>query len=485
MPIESNLRKNQTHAVIRFLQVAVVLLIICPVSANFFSRVYKPKSGKETDTKPAPSGATAAMGPDAQVGSIITFENGIPLAHLANNNKIPLVGIGVGNLDHTIIPAMVAEAIQDDKKSLLIDTAHASVNEELVTLGVLRGLARVNLAEGEKLQIHIVTKVWYTHLGYERTKLSVKESLDAFAPLIENSNLDLHLHFMLHWPRCFDNIPWMNCKDDEANLPQYVKDIGPDPNRNPNGAWKESWKFLEEVYLSDDFPISSIGVSNFQLKDIEAMGSFARIHPHLVQVNVWSLLYDTHLIEYSHKHRIHVQVYNAMMSTIMQPEVAPRAFHHIQKVALEMSNQTGMDLTPAQVVLAWLIQHGVSVVPRTSKIERLVENSGVALASIPALTDLQVETVAHAVEAYLSGDDLEQDIHVSVTFHAVNKDIMLYWLGPHDEIRVSLLRKGDSFNETTYPNHMFRTYDASNKDVYVDHQVTANFGGHEDIHVEL
>jgi hypothetical protein len=62
---------------------------------------------------------------------------------------------------------------------------------------------------------------------------------------------------------------------------------------------------------------------------------------------------------------------------------------------------------------------------------------------------------------------------------------MLYWLGPHDEIRVSLLRKGDSFNETTYPNHMFRTYDASNKDVYVDHQVTANFGGHEDIHVEL
>lgn len=461
-------------------------LLSTSVNANLFSRMIKfGNQGREEEDRPAPSGAASAMGPDSQVGSIISVENGILLAHLANNNKIPLVGFGVGNLQHNLIANLVAEALQDDKKSRLIDTAHASGNEGLVAQGILQGVEQMQLAPGEKLQVHVVTKVWYTHLGYERTKLSVQESLQALEPILTSDKLDLKLHFLLHWPRCFDNIPWMNCARDEEELPQYVKDAGPDPNQSPDTAWKESWRMLEDLYLSEDYPIASIGVSNFHLHEIEAMESFSRIHPHILQVNVWSLLYDPHLVDYCHKRRIHVQVYNAMQGTIMQPENAPRAFHHIQKVAIEISNQTNMDLTPAQVILAWLIQHGVSVIPRTSKLERLAENSAVALTSIPAFTDLQVETIAHAVEAYLSGDDLEQDIHVSVTFHAVSKDIVIYWLGNTDEIRIALVRKGNTFNETTYPDHVFRTYDALNKDVFIDHHIKANYGDHENIHVEL
>jgi hypothetical protein len=105
---------------------------------------------------------------------------------------------------------------------------------------------------------------------------------------------------------------------------------------------------------------------------------------------------------------------------------------------------------------------------------------------LPALTDMQVETVAHSVEAYLSGDDLEHDIHVDVSFHAVNKDIMLYWQGQDgNEVRIAHVKQGEIFNETTYPNHVFRTYDASNKDVFIEHQIRANFGDHRSIHVEL
>jgi len=127
------------------------------------------------------------------------------------------------------------------------------------------------------------------------------------------------------------------------------------------------------------------------------------------------------------------------------------------------------------------------VIPRTTKMARLYENSAVALTQIPALSDMDVETIAHAVEAYLSGDDLAQDIHVSASFHAVNKDIMLYWL-KHDgeEVRVAFVPQGQVFNETTYPNHVYRFYDASNRDLpYNDHQIQANFGEHVSIHVEL
>lgn len=466
----------------------IMLIILGPVSAKagFFSRLVNFGEDKD-ETKPAPSGATKAMGPTAKVGSIITFEDGIPQVRLANNNMIPLVGFGVGNLQHDRIPSMVASAIQDDKKSRLIDTAHASNNEALVAEGILRGVEKMNLPDGEKLTVHVVTKVWYTHLGYERTKLSVQESLDALKPILESDKVEAKIHVLLHWPRCFHDIPWMDCEKDEEALPQHVKDAGPAPHQNPDDAWKESWKLLEDMYLSDDYPIESIGVSNFHLHDLEMMEAFARIHPHILQVNVWSLLFDANLIDYCHKRRIHVQVYNALHGTIMQPETAPRAFNHMQKVAFEISEELDDvdEVTPAQVILAWLIQHGVSVIPRTSKMSRLAENSATALTKIPALNDHQVETVAHSVEAYLSGDDLEQDIHVSITFHAVSKDIMLYWVSHLDEIRVAHIKKGETYKETTYPNHMFRTYDAKNKDVFVDHTIKTNFGGHEDIHVEL
>jgi diketogulonate reductase-like aldo/keto reductase len=456
------------------------LIDLQPVSANFFSRMY---GGNDSSEKPAPSGATAAMGSEAQVGSIVTFEDGVPLVHLANNNKVPLVGLGVGNLRHEIIPIMVAEGLQYDKRIRLIDTAHASNNEHLVAEGINKGVEK--LGKEERVEVHVVTKVWYTHLGYERTKLSVEESLAALQPVLDNDKVDLKIHLLLHWPRCFEDIPWMNCEGEEMDLPEEVKNAGPDPTKDPD-AWKESWKMLEDMYLSEKYPIASIGVSNFHLHDIEMMESFARIHPHILQVNLWSLLYDSLLVEYCHKHRIHVQVYNAMAGTVSKPEAAPRAYHHIQKVAYEISEEIDYNMTPAQVILAWLIQHGVSVIPKTSRLGRLNENSAVALASIPAFTDLQVETVAHSVEAYLSGDDLAQDIHVNVSFHAVSQDIMLYWRGKQgQEVRIAHIREGETFDETTYPNHKFRTYLASNKDVFIDHEVKANFGDHKHIHVEL
>jgi diketogulonate reductase-like aldo/keto reductase len=463
------------------LLLALVLVASSQVHANFFSRLLK----LPTDKDAPPSGAAAAMGSEAKVGSVVTFEDGMLMAHLSNNNKIPLVGVGVGNSPHNHVASLVAEAIQSDKKTRLIDTSHASHNEDLVAGGILSGRERVEDVDG-KMEVHVVTKVWYTHLGYERTKLAVQESLADFKPLFESDKVDLKLHVLLHWPRCFDNVPWMDCDKEERDLPAYVKNAGPDPAKDPDNAWKESWRLLEDMYLSDKYPISSIGVSNFHLHDLEKMDTFARIHPHILQVNLWSLLYDAMLIEYCHKRRIHVQAYNAIQGTVIQPGTAPRAYHHIQKVANEMRDSEKITVTPAQVILAWLVQHGVSVIPKTSLLSRLSENSAVSLANVPAMDDMQVETVAHAVEAYLSGSDLEQDIHVSVTFHAVSKDIMLYWRDRDGgEVRIAHVKQGETFNETTYPNHVFRTYDASNKDVFIDHEISANFGDHESIHVEL
>jgi len=411
----------------------------------------------------------------------LSFQEGVLMTRLSQDRRIPLVGLGVGHSPHRYVGALVAEALQDDKRTRLIDTASSSGNEELVAEGIVAGAERL----GEKIEVHVVTKIWYTHLGYERTKLSIQESLKALEPAMQSGNVDLKVHFLLNWPRCYNNISWMNCASEEQNLPSSVKQAGPDPNQD-NNAWKESWKYLEEAYLSGDYPIESIGLSNFHLHDLEQMDSFARVQPHILQANLWSTIYDSQLVDYCSKHDIHIQVYNAMQGTIGQPGRTPHAFHHVQKVANELTVATGLPVTPAQVVLAWLVQHGISVIPRTSKLGRLEENSGVVLSTIPEMTNEQVEVVAHAVEAFLSGQDMEKELHAAVTFHAVVEDLMLYWVASDGaETRIDHIRKGETFNETTYPNHLYKLYNAYNKDKYSEHRVAANFGEHQHIYIDM
>jgi len=461
--------------------VVIALFISAPeVSSNFFKNLAKRVKGEKTDEE----GGSGGDGSNDDYNQLV-IDQGIPMIILSNEKPLPLVGLGVGNLQHYMVPLMIAGAMQDDKRTRLFDTSHISDNEHLLAEGINQGIERLDNSE-QKLTIHVITKVWYTYLGYERTKISVKESFDSLKEATANTKIDLKVHILLHWPRCYDNISWMSCEDDEARMPEHIRNAGPPPHLDKNNAWKGSWKALEEAYNSKEVAIESIGVANFHLKDMEDLKQFAIVQPHILQINVWSLLYDPLLIDYCHKHKVHVQVYNVMNGILTDPDKAPNAFHHLQKVGSDLSDDLPEEVSPAQVVLAWLMQHGVSVVPRTSRLSRLQENSAMALVAVPELDDSQVETVAHAVEAFLSGDDLEEDIHVKVTFHAATKDTFLYW-NRHDggEVKVAFIPKGESFNETTYPNHSFRLYDARNKDHFIEYKVGAKFGEHEHVHAEL
>lgn len=459
-------------------------LLVLPLTAegNFFSRIIR--TGEDASSnKGQPAGATKAQGSEAQVGSIISFEDSVPLATLANGNRMPLVGFGVDGLASKYIPGFVSSAMAGNKKTRLVDTTRASENERLVSQGIIRGVEK--LSGDDKVEVHVVTKVWYTHLGYQRTKLSIEESFQELKSAIAHPKVNLKVHVLLYWPRCFDSIPWMDCKADEEAVPENIKNAGPNPGDDPDNAWKESWKALEDLYLSEKYPIASIGIANFHLKELEIMEGFARIQPHVLQVSLWSLLYDSILVEYCHKHRIHLQVSNAIETTISKIDAAPKASHHLKKVAADLSREVRVDLTTEQVILAWLLQHGVSVVSRTTNVLRQEQHSAVTLSRVPAFSDHQVELIAHAVESFLSGVDMEHDAHVSVTFHAVNKDIMIYWMGNEGEVRIAFVPKGDSFNETTYPGHLFRTYDVSNKDIYIEHEIQEAYGEDKHIHVEL
>ena len=74
-----------------------------------------------------------------------------------------------------------------------------------------------------KVEPYIITKVWYTYLGGARTTFAVERSLQE----LNKATLDCVL---LHWPYCKEDIHWMNCAQEEEDLPEEVKRLGPAPH---------------------------------------------------------------------------------------------------------------------------------------------------------------------------------------------------------------------------------------------------------------
>lgn len=421
----------------------------------------------------------------------------IPKASLSNGLKIPLVGVGVGNMVPEVIPAVLAHALRDDKKTRLVDTSSVSQNEHLVAKGIVEGVNHIVKSGSEgKIEVHVITKVWYTHLGFERTIAAVKESVDNLKPALEHPNVDLKLHVLIHWPRCYDSIPWMHCETEESVLPDEVKSLDPPPHTDKVNAWKGSWKALESLYNDSSSPVASIGVSNFHVQELEELMQLATVKPHIVEANVWSFLYDPLLVNFAHRHNIHLVAFQVIDGVLKNPRRTPFSFHHLITVCNELTKTMksrgllaeGQEISAPQGLLAWLVQHSVSVVPKTTDLQHLKDNSALALGKIPSMTEKQAQTVAYAVEALISGDDMEEDAAIRVTFHAKTKDLHLWWRDDEDdvEILVATIKKGETFVEETHPGHKFKVYDHEDKaqansvDLY---QVSGRYGDHH--HVEL
>lgn len=417
------------------------------------------------------------------VPSSVTLSNGI---------TFPLVGVGAGNLQRDLVESIVSDGIKAEQRIRMVDTAHASRNEALVSSGVVKGVRRFRQTENidGRVQVHVVTKIWYTHLGYERTKFSVEESLADLRSAIKDPKIDLRVHMLIHWPACRDDIPWMNCEEEENQLPDEVKKLGQPPHLNKDSAWKESWRALEDMYLSADYPVlASIGISNFDSNQIEELASFAREKPHVTQINVWSVLFDPRLVETCKKYNIHMQLYNVMNGIVSNAHSTPNASHQLLKVANTIRKRKandGRQVHLSQTVLKWLLQSEYSVVVRTSDLDNLRLNSAMAIAAIPDLTEEEMMAVEQASTAMISGRDLPDDAFVDIRFHAKTEDMFLYFIaGENDYRQIAFVPKGESHQERTHPNSRFRFYHATDPDVFRDYKVEGKYGDEYDHHVEL
>ncbi|KAF9266496.1 Aldo/keto reductase [Marasmius fiardii PR-910] len=180
----------------------------------------------------------------------------------------------------------------------------------------------------------------------------VQADLDNTLAELETDYLDL---FLIHWPVPFQPgkvLSPTRARDDSTGEKEVTIDT-----EAPSIA--ETWKAMGKV--------KAIGVSNFSVKHLEILKSASDVIPSVNQIEAHPLLQQPDLISYCSKKGIHLTAYSPLGQNITG---RPPVIDH--PTVIEIANFVGA--TPAQVLIAWGVTQGYSVIPKSVTPGRIESN---------------------------------------------------------------------------------------------------------------
>lgn len=237
---------------------------------------------------------------------------------LNNGIEIPFLGLGTWQSRGNKCEHAVEFALNNGYS--MIDTAQGYNNEAQVGRG---WKASVRSRE----EIFITTKISSSNQGFNKTKGSLKDSLEK----LQTDYVDL---LLIHWPS-------------KRNFSQTI----------------ETWKALVE--LEEEGRSKSIGVSNFTISLIERLLKETDVVPAVNQVEFHTFLFQKELLNYCRDKGIQVEAY----SPIARAKFLDNST--LQNIAQKYEK------TAAQVMLAWCINHDIVVIPKSTHEGRIRENSDI------------------------------------------------------------------------------------------------------------
>ena len=238
-----------------------------------------------------------------------------PVFPLNSGASIPQVGLGVWQTPRDVTREVVATALRLGYRH--VDTARIYGNERDVGLGLRdSGVARD--------QVFITTKLWNDDQGFD-------SALRAFDASLGRLGLDYVDLYLLHWPVA--------------------------------GRRLESWRALERLHAEKR--ARAIGVSNFMPAHLEELLAHAQVVPAVDQIEVSPFLQQRETRALCARHGIVVEAYSPLTH-------GRRLGHTVVKAVAARVGRS-----PAQVLLRWAIQHGMVVLPKSTREPRIRENAAI------------------------------------------------------------------------------------------------------------
>jgi 2,5-diketo-D-gluconate reductase A len=233
---------------------------------------------------------------------------------LNNGLEMPILGFGVFQVtDLKECEQSVYEAIRAGYR--LIDTAASYENEEAVGIAIQKsGVPRE--------EIFVTTKLWIQDAGYESTKKAFERSL-------KRLQLDYLDFYLIH---------------------------------QPFGDVYGSWRAMEELYREGK--IRAIGVSNFQPDRLMDLIVHNEVVPAVNQIETHPFNQQIETQKFLQENNVQIESWGPFAE----------GKNNIFGNELLLSIAQKYKKTVAQVILRWLTQRGVVVIPKSVRQERMVEN---------------------------------------------------------------------------------------------------------------
>jgi diketogulonate reductase-like aldo/keto reductase len=247
----------------------------------------------------------------------MTSAAAIPTVTLNDDNTMPVLGLGVGELSDSATEASVLAALEAGYR--LIDTAAAYGNEAAVGRAIVQsGVPRD--------EVFVTTKLATEDQGFTASQNALKASL-------ERLGLDYVDLYLIHWPA------------------------------TEQGQYVDSWGGL--MKSKQDGFARSIGVCNFHENHLDDVISLSFFTPAVNQIELHPLLNQAALRAVNAEHGIVTEAYG------------PLGVGNLLDNASVTDIAKAHDKTPAQVLLRWNLQLGNIVIPRSSSPERIKSNAEV------------------------------------------------------------------------------------------------------------
>ncbi|WGQ15456.1 aldo/keto reductase [Sphingobacterium faecium] len=233
---------------------------------------------------------------------------------LNNGVEMPILGFGVfqiTNLEEC--EKSVLTAIESGYR--LIDTAASYQNETAVG----KAIKRIAVPREE---LFITTKLWIEDTGYEKTKEAIERSLNK----LQLDYLDLYL---IH---------------------------------QPYGDIHGSWRAMEKLYKEGK--IRAIGISNFHPDRVVDLMAFNEIVPAVNQIETHPFHQQIETQKFLAENNIQIQSWASFA------EGKNDLFNN--KLLASIGKKYNKSV--AQVVLRWLTQRDIAVIPKSVNRGRMIEN---------------------------------------------------------------------------------------------------------------
>ena len=230
--------------------------------------------------------------------------------------SIPAFGLGTFRLKDDVVIASVKTALELGYRA--VDTAQIYDNEAAVG----QAIAESSVPREE---IFITTKIWTENLSKEKLIPSLKESLKKLRTDYVNLTL-------VHWP-------------------------------SPNNAVSVE-EFMHALLEAKKQGLTrEIGISNFTIPLMEqAISAVGAENIATNQVELSPYLQNRKVVDWASEHGIHITSYMTLAygKALKDETIVRIAAKH--------------NATPAQVILAWAMGEGYSVIPSSTKRENLASN---------------------------------------------------------------------------------------------------------------